>query len=115
MKPKRKMKGCSWIYHLEREFRKLSAIEAVDMLVDEFKFGSSTVRFLSGNAYSIEGVRDTIKGHTVDAESVGPLYFWGGPPDTMARQYTGTLLTVLMDRVMFQHTVNGSYADLISK
>jgi hypothetical protein len=40
------------------------------------------------------------------ARNVGPFRFWGGPPGCR-RLYTGTLLTFLIDRVLYNDAISG--------
>ena len=97
------------ITHLERELGDLSAVDAVNILCEEFNFGQAQVKFLSGRETTVNNLKAIIAGHNMGAELVGPLMFFGGPPNNAATLYqvlysqwlwtrfcTNILLTVAM-------------------
>ena len=112
---KRCKKLCPMITNLERELGQVTAEEAAQILCEEFNFGKAEVTFASGRAIDIEHIRATVAGHPVSAQDVGPLRFWGGPPNGEARLFLGTLLTFLFDRIMYHNIISGAYADLVGK
>jgi hypothetical protein len=107
-------KRCPMISNLNRTLGKISASDAARTLIDEFNLANGHVRFPSGRETTISQIWELCKDHTIAASEVGPLFFWGGPPNNAARQFQGTLLTVLCDRILYIHFLQGGYADLIS-
>ena len=101
------------ITHLERELGDLSAVDAVNILCEEFNFGQAQVKFLSGRETTVNNLKAIIAGHNMGAELVGPLMFFGGPPNNAATLYQGSLFTMVMDKILYEYSINGSYADLV--
>jgi len=111
---KRLKKLCPMIRHLEQELNKISAEEAAKILIDEFNLGLGTIKFInSGTEITIDEIYSICKDKNIDANKVSPISFPGGPPNNSAKEFKGSLLTLLFDRIMYEYYVTGAYADLV--
>ncbi len=108
-------KLCPMIIHLEREFGDAPAADVAELLMTEFNLGKAEVEFGSGRKMNVEQILGVVSDHTVSARLISPIKFWGGPPNTEARRFTGSLLTMLFDRIMYLNAIDGSYAELVGK
>jgi hypothetical protein len=87
---------------LKNRFRGIKAIDALELLCSVFEAANAFV--------SIDGVRmrlcdlyDDIEIYTETAANI-ELQFFGGPHP--AKWWSGTLLTMLMDHILFAYTNN---------
>jgi len=106
-------KRCPMITHLEYELRDLNAVDAVTILCNEFNFGQAQVEFLSGRKITVNNIRSIVSEPNISAKLIGPLFFFGGPNSHEARKFQGSLFTMVMDKILYEYSINGSYADLV--
>jgi hypothetical protein len=113
---RRAKKQCPRIKRLEREFKQLSALDVVDMLIDEFQLGKAEIEFQTGRRITIVQLHGILHDSTVSIspQQISPIQFFGGPPSDFARKYTGSILTLLIDRILYLNAINGAYADLVT-
>jgi len=99
--------------HLLAELSDISAYEAFDLLCTEFSLGGSCISFIrTRNRAEVRTFLTANYLQGVSASDVGPIEFWGGPPQKKS-YYSGTLLTYLFDAILHSHALNGNYAELI--
>ncbi len=99
--------------HLLKNLEGISAHDAIGMLCDDFGLGNAYITFTTTrNRAAIKSFISAIYLKDVDAKFVGPIEFWGGPPETKY-YYTGTLLTLLCDAILNHWSKTGGYADLV--
>lgn len=112
---KRVKRLCPMFSHLEREFDNVTASEVAQLLLNEFNMDKAVIEFSSGRKLTLIEILDTVNDNNIDARSVSPIKFWGGPPNGEAKQFTGSLLTMLFDQILYNHALDGSYAELVGK
>lgn len=108
-------KLCPMIIHLEREFGEATAEDVANLLITEFNLDAAEVEFNSGRKMTVLQILGVVSDHTVSASCISPIKFWGGPPNGEARRFSGSLLTMLFDRIMYLNAIDGRYADLVGK
>jgi len=110
----RKKYTCPMIASLEKAFNYASAEDVVQILMNEFYLNWSEITFGSGRKMTLEDISKVVKNQNISAASISPITFDGGPPNMPVTQFSGSLLTMLFDRIMYQNTFNGKYADLVN-
>ena len=100
--------------YIETNLKDITAIEALDILINEFGMGYDVILFNgTRRVVTLESLQleyESLKG--ILAKYVSPIEFWGGPGRVLD-YYTGSLLTLLCDRILRAWGTNGSYADLV--
>ena len=114
LRRERKKNPCPMIRNLEQELNGISADEAAKILIEEFNLGMGTIKFInSGTEITIDEIYSICKDKNIDAHKVSPISFPGGPPNDSAKEFKGSLLTLLFDRIMYEYCVTGAFADLV--
>jgi len=111
-----KKRTCPRIKNLERECSDLTALDVVNLLIDEFHLDKAQIVFRTGRRITItelHGILNDSKTQ-VSPSQISPIQFFGGPPTDLSRKFTGSILTMLMDRVLYLNASYGSYADLVT-
>lgn len=99
--------------NLLKELADISAEDAVELLCTEFGFGHSWISFINTkNRAEIKSFLGAIYLRGISASEVGPIEFWGGPPNQKGYQ-RGTLLTYLCDVILLNWVLHGNYADMV--
>jgi hypothetical protein len=115
LRREKKRKLCPMIQHLEQELKGIGAEEAAQILINDFNLGLGTIKFVnSGTEITLDEVHQICKDKNIDARQVSPILFWGGSPNDSAREFKGSLLTLLFDRIMYEYCVTGAFADLVT-
>ena len=101
--------------NLLRNLEGISAHDAFGMLCEDFGLWDSNITFTTTrNRATLRSFLGAVYLKEVDAKLVGPIEFWGGPPECKF-YHTGTLLTYLCDAILNQWAITGGYADLVAK
>lgn len=102
------------IEYISENLEGTTAIEALDILIHDFDDAVQTICFNgTKRVVTLKALRREYDGMAgVLATHISPLSFFGGPQDSRA-YYTGSLLTMLCDRVMTAWSIDGSYADMV--
>jgi hypothetical protein len=99
--------------NLLNELAEISAEDAVALLCVEFGLGCSWISFVSTkNRVEIKSFLGAIYLRGIAASDVGPIEFWGGPPNQKGYQ-RGTLLTYLCDNILSQWALYGNYVEMV--
>ena len=99
--------------NLLNELSEISAQEAIELLCTEFQLGRSWISFVrTRNRAELRTFLGATYMNNIAASEVGPIEFWGGPPEQKDYQ-TGTLLTYLCDAILYNWAVFGNYADMV--
>jgi hypothetical protein len=103
IKLKRQEKS-SHVGNLRSRFQDMGAEEAIALLEGVFNFGSGMIEWPNGRQTTVSGLRSDVAEANVLACEVGPLKFWGGPPQpkNSPRMFTGSLLTFLLERILYE-------------
>ncbi len=99
---------------ISQNFDDIIAIDALGILVNEFAMEDEEIMFNgTQRTVSIKNLRveyASLPG--VLAKYVSPIKFWGGP-GALRDYYTGSLMTLLCDRILNAWCYKGLYADLV--
>jgi hypothetical protein len=99
--------------HLYTELGDTTAKEAVELLCNEFNLGRSWITFeLNQNRVELKTFLGVTTMAGIRASDVGPIKFWGGPPQGRGLT-SGTLLTYLFDAILYNHVLFGHYSEFI--
>jgi hypothetical protein len=91
----------------------ITAAETVNLLCEEFGKGRSIITFVkSGTRRDIRSLLTATHLEQLAPEDFGPIQFWGGPP-TRRTHFTGTLLTMLCDSVLYDWATKGHYVEMV--
>lgn len=98
---------------LLRHLRGMTFEDTLSLLFDEFNDTCVVVTWVyNKQTMSLGNLAKIRQYHGMDAECVGPIEFWGGPP-TKRQHFKGSLLTLLCDRILYCWSVNGEYCNLV--
>jgi hypothetical protein len=93
--------------HIEMLIKYVSAGQAYEIIST---LGNPNVNvFQEGLLVNIKDIANSDEYRYCPARTIGPLLFWGGPPDHL-NYYKGTLYTLLCDRLLDTIDKNGEQA-----
>ena len=100
--------------YLHENLCELSVQEALTILLHEFDAGSTSIMFKGTHRIVLLNalVREYADIKGVLASQISPISFRGGPPG-FEDYYSGTLLTLLCDRILNAWYLTGQYEDLV--
>lgn len=99
--------------YLMAQLDELTAHDALVILATDFAAGNTKVIFVRSKAeYTVNSMLSWKHFNHIQASVVGPIWIMAGPPDAH-EWYTGTLATLVADRILRDHVHTGSYSDLI--
>lgn len=99
--------------NLQVEFSELTAREVGQLMEDEFGQGNVTFTYpLTGRTSNPNKVVVQAGSNTILASEVSPITFYGGPPGNKSL-YRGSLLTMLLDRVLYSWITKNEYSELV--
>lgn len=99
---------------ITQNFDDISAIDAISILINEFTMGTEVIMFNGTQRnVSIQDLESEYQNlPLVLAKYVSPIKFWGGPGE-LRDYYTGSLMTLLCDRILNAWCYKGLYTDLV--
>jgi hypothetical protein len=99
--------------NLTRELSELSARDVGQLMEDEFGQGAVIFTYpLTGRTSCANDVVKQAGSHTILASEVSPISFYGGPPGKR-QLFRGSLLTLAMDRILYNWTTKNLYTELV--
>ncbi|GMU26205.1 MAG: hypothetical protein AMXMBFR16_11100 [Candidatus Uhrbacteria bacterium] len=101
------------VNYLLTQLDELTAHDALQILSSDFACGNTRVQFVRSKAeYTVDSMLGWKHFNSIKASVVGPIWIMAGPPNAH-EWYTGTLVTLVADRILRDHVHTGSYSDLI--
>jgi len=102
------------IDNLHKNLGDITALAALDTLIDKFDQGGYRLRFqATRRIVTLKQLRaEYEKFPNVLAAYISPIQFLGGPPDAR-KMYSGSLLTLLSDRILTAWVKNDDFAEVV--
>ncbi len=101
--------------NLKLHLRGITCEDALTLLMDEFKASNHTIVWaLTQRATTPSALYKNRQYRGMDADLVGPIKFWGGPPNN--RKFVkGSLLTYLCDQILMEWALDRAHRDLVEE
>ena len=95
------------------EFSEMTACEAGQLMEDEFGEGKVAFTYpLTGRTATGFDIIKQKGSNLILATDVSPIMFYGGPPGKRML-FRGSLLTMLLDRVLYKWVTHNEYSELV--